>query len=167
MTLWFVNVFHDLAHIVYTGEKSNLINYYNKIYNFSKNTYCFSSERYHSGYIDFGKRSKIRDEINLFISKKVRNMFLEYTSSLFIDNVLELNSYLLLDINEDLKLSNYLLNQDSTLINILFSAKDVQDLAQKLNLSETQARFILKSLQSKINELIGNVNEGESIFRKL
>lgn len=156
LTLWIANIFHVLAHIVYTNEESNLINYYNKIYDFSKINYCFSSEIYHNEYNELWSHSKARDQINHFIIGNFKDRISEYMSKLSEKQASRLNSYLLLDINRDLKISNQILNQDSEIFNVLFSSKNILELSRKLNLSEIQTKFVLKSMQSKINELLGN-----------
>lgn len=154
MTLWQVNLFHQMGHIVYTGEQSRLMSYYNKLYDFSYVNHCFSSERYHYGTSTLWSRSKRRDDINYFIARKLRGT----TSNYFLkppgENILKLKTYSLLDMSTDLELSHQIFNKESMLIHALFSSYSLQDLTQKLNLSEVQTRFVLKSLQCKINDLL-------------
>lgn len=156
MTLVYVNLFHQVGHIIYATNETNLFNLYNKLFSYSETTYCFSSEKYHleSSFLWYQARSTKRDLFNDIISRRFDTLLSNYFTKLSINNESKLYNYLLLDINADLKLSNQIFNDNRLMLNNLFTFNSLHEVAHKLDISVIQSKFILKSLQSKINELM-------------
>lgn len=160
-SIFVATLLHELAHILYTNENSLLMNYYTILYNYSFVNHCFSSEIYHFN----SKHWKTDSEKNDFskyvrdsLRKKWINIFLCLTTpegkpqSKYITLNETYNTY---HLNQDFALSHKIANS-SELLNSIFACKDLKQLSTMLHLTETQTRFILKSIRSKIDGLIPN-----------
>ena len=58
------------------------------------------------------------------------------------------------DLNNDLSLTTKVISNNDEILLYIFSSSDINHLAEKMNLTEVQTRFILKSIRSRIDALL-------------
>lgn len=158
-SMFIVTLLHELAHVLYTDENSLLMNYYTALYDYSFLHYCTSSEIYHSE-SKYWKTDNNKNQFSAYIRNTLRKGFT--TAFLYLttpkteidDKNLVLNEiYKIYHLNQDFALSHKI-SANNELLNNIFICNDIKQLSATLHLTESQTKFILKSIRSKIDILL-------------
>lgn len=155
-TIFIATMLHDFGSIMYSNETSRLMAYYTNLYEYSLYNYCFSSEIYHHR-SDYWEPDTIRSNFSKYISIHLKNKLHSYTRSkekkFHIENFNLSKFYRHNTLNDDFDLY-YKILTDNTLLNNIINSNTLSDLSISLHLSETQTKFVLKSIRTKINTLL-------------
>lgn len=159
-SIFTASLLHKFAQILYTEETSKLMMHYNALFEYSLFTHCLSSEVYHttSKYWKSDKKrvlliNSLDDEINTFLKKSLHVL---YPSNIITENnifIVPGNHDIRNNINYDFSTS-YNLIKDPELLNKIFTSQNLTELTEEYNWTEYQAKFILKSIRSKIDVLL-------------
>lgn len=161
-SIFVATLFNEFGNVLYTDETSELMNHYTDLYNFSSVNYCYSSEIYRTAICSWDPNSNkiiFSKNISDYLRKKLFNLsftFLENKKQ--IENLNFFNLYNSNDINRDLELS-YKISTNNMLLDNILSSQNIKELRDQINLTESQTKFILKSIRSKIDNLLLNENE--------
>lgn len=153
------SLFHNFAQILYTEENSNLMKYYNDLFEYSFMNHCVSSELYHTTSKYWSPNEKHVQLISNFHNSL--NLFCETSIHTFIFP----EKYEIGNINNDFSIS-YNLITDPKLLSKIFISQNLDELSKKFNWTEQQTKFFLKSIRSKVDTLLqtGETNETVSSF---
>lgn len=158
-SIFVATLLHEVGHILYTNEKSLLMSHYTDLYYYSLANHCSSSEVYHFK-SDYWKTDNTKSDFCVFIINSLRkqwaNFFLclPHHQSNTENNYLFLkNTYNTYHLNQDFALSHKIAT-DVDLLNSIFTCKNLKQLSDMLHMTETQAKFVLKNIRSKIDCLL-------------
>lgn len=147
---------HELAHILYKKENSNLMTYYTELFDYSFTNYCFSSEVYHTNSKFWTPDTNRKVFINNF-SNSLKKIWLKRNHKLFNTNSSIKNNIWIIsdnhDINHDFSTSHNLITTPE-LLGKIFITQNLTELSKEFNWTEEQTIFILKSIRSKIDALL-------------
>lgn len=153
------SLFHKFAQILYTEENSLLMKYYNSLFEYSLLNHCISSEIYHYN-SKYWEPNKNRIMLYNKVEKSLNVSWLQIFQSLCDMQSKKGNNYFKLygnynvnDLNYDLLLS-YNIMKNSELISKIFTSQSLNELSQEFNWTEYQTNFILKSIRTKIDNLL-------------
>ena len=152
-SIFIATLFNKFSNVLYTNETSELMNHYIDLYNFSSVNYCYSSEIYHTKICNWDSKSN-----NIIFSKNISDylnhkLFNSLENKKQAENFNFLNLNYSNNINHDFELS-YKISTNKILLDNILSSQNIKELKKRLNLTELQTRFILKSIRSKINNLL-------------
>ncbi len=169
-TVFMASLLHHFSQILYTEESSNLMKYYNELFEFSYINHCLSSEIYHSTskYWNPDKNYMLLIN-NLNISSNALWQKTIHTLNKF-DNTIK-NNILIIPRNHNINNINYDFStgydllKNPELLSKIFTSKNIVELSKEFNWTEYQAKFILKSIRSKIDALLLTGKTDTSYFK--
>lgn len=150
------SLFHKLGQILYMEETSNLMKYYTALYEYSFKNHCLSSEIYHttSKYWNPDKEHIILFNHFHSSAESFIHKLQHYCNNIESnDNVILLETHNPNNINYDFSISYNLITHPN-LLSKIFIAQNLAELSKEFNWTESQAKFILKSIRSKIDTLL-------------
>lgn len=165
-SLLIASLLHKFAQILYMEENSLLMKHYNRLYEYSFLNHCVSSEIYHYT-SEFWKPNNNRIKLYHNFEKSLE-LFLQQTFQSLCDMPFEskkgikytklhgaydLTTLKLGDLNYDLLLCNDIVKNNEILSKI-FACENLNELSQEFNWTQYQAKFILKSIRTKIDNLL-------------
>lgn len=158
-TVLIASLLHKFSRILYTEESSNLMKYYNKLFEYSFVNHCLSSEIYHSTskYWSQDKNyilliNHLNDSLNDFCGKTIHTLD-KFDVAINNNYILLLGNHDINNINHDFSTSYNLLKHPE-LLSKIFTSQNIVELSGEFNWSEYQAKFILKCIRSKIDSLL-------------
>lgn len=157
-TIFVATLMHDFGSILYADETSRLMTYYTKLYDYSLQNYCFSSEIYHNTSIHW-QSNNIKSNFSKLISGYLKTASKPRCVSRCqpTSDMQMFNWYDVTTLNYDLGLSHKILSNDAFL-NSIFDSENFDDLCSNLQLTPAQTKFLLKSIRSKIENLMPTKN---------
>lgn len=159
-SLLIASLLHEFSYILYQKENSNLMKYYNILFDYSFTNYCISSEVYHTNsnfWTTDTNRIVLINNFNNSLNTlwKKSNHKLLHFNSFIKNNVLFMPGYhdIKHNINHDFSISHNLITNPE-LLGKIFISQNLTELSKEFNWTEYQTIFILKSIRSKIDALL-------------